>query len=223
MITLHQLTAAATLLALCALIAYGSWKASWAATVWLGAAFTGDVLVLIAPEWWWTPAGWVVRDAIYASLRMLIALELIVVWFAPLPRLRRRAGLVMLCCLGVAAVYVSVAGQPTWLAVYRSLELSAGMTGILLLLLRGLAFRYDLPLHPVWDLLTFGLPVYLIAYAMTYGALFAPFAGRWAEFGVTAAWMTLALKLAAAARAGRAWLPPVLLMPSRYRLAAEGR
>lgn len=207
------------LTALVALVATGAWRVSYCLTAYVFVVAVGDALVLVAPGTFFQPIVWITRESTHATLRLLLAYELVAVSFERMPRARQQALRALLACLsGVAAfLWATTVSVTAPSGLYRGLALLGGATAIALILVRAFTLLYSLPLHPVARTILLALPVHLLLQAMTIGLAMEISRGSWgwALQASEASYAVVMLALAGAAWRGRTWAPFEPLAPAR--------
>lgn len=135
--------------------------------VYLGVVLVCNRLIRLWPETFYTSAFWDVKTALYTSARGLMALELALLMFGVLPRVRARAlGWIalILAVLGLVSLgripghpdVEAVGGLGPWLQL-------AGLW--MLAVVPALAMRYRLPMHPFHRMVLVGFGLYLVVYS----------------------------------------------------------
>jgi hypothetical protein len=140
---------------------------SWAFASYLGAVLVCNRLCRWWPEQFYTSAFWSTKTALYASLRALLAIELALLTFAALPRVRARALAIMAALLAVTGALSlgRLMGHPDVEAV-GVLGPRLQLAGLwMLAVVPALAARYRIPIHPFHRTILVGLGLYLVVYA----------------------------------------------------------
>jgi hypothetical protein len=142
----------------------GLWRSF---AVYLGVVLVCNRLIRLWPGRFYTPAFWDLKTALYTSARGLMAVELALLMFAVLPRVRARAlGLmaVILAVLGALSL-VRIPGHPDVEAV-GGLGPRLQLAGLwMLAVVPALAARYRLPMHPFHRTVLVGFGLYLVVYS----------------------------------------------------------
>ena len=76
----------------------------WTFGAYVLAILVGNTLVTLAPERFYTPAFWVLKQGVYDALKVAIAIELAWRAFAAFPRVWRTARVVLLALLAVSTL-----------------------------------------------------------------------------------------------------------------------
>jgi hypothetical protein len=152
---------------LAGLVARRRLSLSWTFVAYLAAVLVCNRLYRTWPEQFYTPAFLSTKTALYASLRALLAIELALLTFAALPRVKAQALALLAAVLAVTgALSVSrLLGHPDVEAV-GVLGPRLQVAGLwMLAVVPALALRYRVPIHPFHRTILVGLGLYLVVYA----------------------------------------------------------
>ena len=143
----HVLLAAAIL----GLLVRGRARLCWSFLVYLTAVGIGDALTLMWPQRFWTQEWWIVFQATYAILRILVAMEIAFRAFSAFPRARFHA-LLLLVLVGSLTAFAVARPLPdayVFRAVFERAEplLYVGSLWAFVLILLTRTW-YHIPLHP---------------------------------------------------------------------------
>lgn len=153
-----------TLLGLVVRRRIGLWRSF---AVYLGVVLVCNRLIRMWPERFYTSAFWDLKTALYTSARGVMAVELALLMFAVLPRVRAWALALMAVILAVTgALSLSrIPGHPDVEAV-GGLGPRLQLAGLwMLAVVPALAARYRLPMHPFHRMVLVGFGLYLVVYA----------------------------------------------------------
>lgn len=152
--------------ALLGLLVTGRLGLCWAFGAYLTACVICNRLIVWWPEQFWTPGFWGFKEALYAALRALVAVEIAGRTFRPFPRAWRRAvaALVLIAGLTAAGVW--------WAPGHQQGHAYAAMLGLvsprngagslwLFIVTAALAYWHSIPLDATRKAITLGFCLYL--------------------------------------------------------------
>jgi hypothetical protein len=151
------------------------YRACWFFTVYLGAVFIGEVLILARPDTFYRLSFWQAKETLYAILKLAMAFELGYRNFGRLPGAKRTAG--RLAAVTVIATLTALL-LPARASAYEidAVEVQARLTnGTILVLMSvwGAVLWYNVPLHWLHRAILSGLVSYLVVFALLLGLLAA--------------------------------------------------
>jgi hypothetical protein len=174
--SLQLALAHAVKIALLALIAgivlRGRVRQCWVFPLYAVAILVGNSLVTLWPDRFFTPEFWVVKQAAYDTLKMLLALELAWRAFNRFPGAMQMARMAILVVLGASTLVLAVLTPPSSYFTVWDWQPSV-VTGTLWLLTATalVVVWYQIPMHDWPRAIMLGLAPYLVVFAVALDLL----------------------------------------------------
>lgn len=176
---------------------------------YLLAVFTGEVLILLAPDTFYVLRFWHAKEALYALLKLAVALDLSAFVFQAFPGARHRArqvtsAVVVLAVVAVGfAVNVGLPGDPDHLGVEIQARVN-NSAALLFAAVGALILWYRIPLHWLHQAILRGFLAYLVVFALLLQSLRAL---EWAYLAQTSLLAGIAYVLVIAYWTWAVWRP----------------
>ena len=167
-----HLIRAGILVTLIALVRRGHHRRCWSFSIYLVAILIGNTLSSFWPQLFHTPEFWMLKQALYDALKLLVGVE--IMWRGtkafPGARARGHVLLLVVLLLGAAVILATPSGstyktlwawQPRAVAAAVWLYTVAGMTVVF----------YSLPLHPWLKAILLGITPYQLVFVTWLGIL----------------------------------------------------
>ena len=173
--------------------------------IYLGAVLLGDLLILLWPARFNTWTFWAVKEALYAVLKLAVAIELSSLIFQAFPGARASARLIVGLGLlvALAMVFLPIPDAASETIAQQILPRLANATAVLFAAVWALALFYNTPRHP-WHaailrafvpyLLVFQVALRLTAYLGVQGGVWASLAATGAYLAMLAYWFVSLLR-----------------------------
>jgi hypothetical protein len=162
----------ALLVAFVGVLARGRVRQCWALPVYLVVALVANCLVSFWPDRFFTPQAWVIFQAAYDLLKMVVVLELAWRAFAVFPGAMRSARVVLLALLVASTVAIAFFTPPSSYATVWDFQPSV-VAGTLWLLTATalLVVWYQIPVHDWQRAIMLGLAPYLLLFVVALDML----------------------------------------------------
>jgi hypothetical protein len=164
----------------------------WAFSGYVAAALTGNALVSISPERFYTPAFWMQKQAVYETLKFLIGLELAYRALSAFPGTWRTARVVFPCLLAITTLLLAwVTPRASYETVWSwQPSISAAsvwaLTGTALIVT-----WYGLPIGRWQRAIMLGLSPYMLTVSITWGLHRHGWTFEWAGRADSITWLAL--------------------------------
>jgi hypothetical protein len=136
---------------------------------YLAAVWLGDFLILMWPAHFYQWSFWLLKETLYAVLKLAVALEIMALAYQAFPHARAAARLLVLGVLGALLVLLLMAPVPAnaeLSTIARELlRRVANGSALVSCGVWGLVLWYRLPMHPLHRAMLSGLVAYLVVFA----------------------------------------------------------
>lgn len=166
---LHVASLLLLLVVLAGLVRRRLYRLCYSFPAYLAAVWLGDFLILMSPARFYTWTFWIIKESLYAALKLAVALEIVGLAYQAFPHARSKVRVLVLGVLVVLLALLLMMPLPVAndIAGIAREQLSrvANGTAFVYCAVWGLVLWYRLPLHPLHRAIISGLVAYMVVFA----------------------------------------------------------